>query len=371
MIVTKAGRCLFPTLRFRALDFDPNTLYSIGIDVVQTDPYKYKFKNNAWKRVGNDAIDDWVPPEVRAHILPDGPKKGSYWKRHTISFSKIKLTNRHNPAIPSSPTPSDSDSESCPLLAAKLPSGHFQLRSFHRYQPRVHLFTHADGGNGEVERVTTFVWKETRFVAVTHYQNEKVNWLKKNYNPHAKGFKDYDTKIAASKLKNRTPLPQNISGLPIATFDTTHQTTHRRSPSSSSSQSSKRSRSTSTITDLNSRKPKNLLSRIATSRPIKRRKVLTSSESENSSEESDQDPTIMTRTPKNNTSPFIHPSTTFTPTFSSTPNYTSSPQAVPTPHNGYTAHEAPQVIFLTEAQQQLRDLAKVFEVAAYLQSQGG
>lgn len=37
--------------------------------------------------------------------------------------------------------------------------------------------------------MTTFRFAETAFVAVTHYQNERVNKLKKENNPHAKGFK--------------------------------------------------------------------------------------------------------------------------------------------------------------------------------------
>ena len=131
--------------------------------------------------------------------------QGSYWKRHTISFTKIKLTNRDSPTSRTSPTPSESDSDSSPPL--ELPSGHFHLRSFHRYQPRVHLFTHASGGRGEVERVTTFVWRETTFVAVTHYQNEEVNWLKKNYNPHAKGFK---VGLHCSCNQGEIPLQSNL-----------------------------------------------------------------------------------------------------------------------------------------------------------------
>ncbi|EYC42271.1 hypothetical protein Y032_0537g3115 [Ancylostoma ceylanicum] len=36
----------------------------------------------------------------------------------------------------------------------------------------------------------TFVFKETEFIAVTAYQNEKVTQLKIDHNPFAKGFRD-------------------------------------------------------------------------------------------------------------------------------------------------------------------------------------
>ncbi|KAJ3028822.1 hypothetical protein HDV00_010007 [Rhizophlyctis rosea] len=301
MIVTKAGRCLFPTLRFRALHFDPTTLYSIGIDVVQCDPYKYKFKNKTWRRVEHEVEERWCPPRVSAYIVPEGPKKGTHWKKHGIPFTKIKLTNllstsssSSSPSIPSS-SPCGADSETDPQAdTTDLPAGHFYLHSFHKYQPRVHLFTHGRGGL--VEEVTTFVWKETSFIAVTHYQNGEVKALKKWYNPHAKGFKihgptsagwggrksvcdvlsvmliyppppfqDYETKLTASKLKTRsssassstmTTTTHTPTGLPTAVYDTTNDVTHRYGSMlcTSSSHSTLLSASPTSVTEKGKRK---------------------------------------------------------------------------------------------------------------------
>ena len=46
------------------------------------------------------------------------------------------------------------------------------------------------------KRRPVFLWggtqrirfQQTQFIAVTHYQNERITALKKNYNPHAKGY---------------------------------------------------------------------------------------------------------------------------------------------------------------------------------------
>ncbi|KAI8821519.1 uncharacterized protein EV422DRAFT_45696 [Fimicolochytrium jonesii] len=192
MIVTKSGRCMFPTLCFQFGNLDPTALYSIALDIVQSVPQRFRFsyKDGMWAPVLEAKSDDEpnaqneLPRPCRAHILPVGIQTGEYWTSHPANFSKIKLTN--------SATPPSSTSTSL------VPDGYFLLRSFHQYQPRVHLIKHsqsftigskrgADLAGGDV--VTTYVFEETRFMAVTHYQSQKVNTLKKNYNPHAKGFK--------------------------------------------------------------------------------------------------------------------------------------------------------------------------------------
>ena len=62
------------------------------------------------------------------------------------------------------------------------------LHSLHKYQPRIHVIKVS--GNGEKKRVAKFAFKETRFVAVTAYQNEEITALKIKYNPFAKAFQD-------------------------------------------------------------------------------------------------------------------------------------------------------------------------------------
>ncbi|KAJ3279204.1 hypothetical protein HK104_001657 [Borealophlyctis nickersoniae] len=200
MIVTKAGRCLFPALSFHPQDLNPTSTYSMAIDVVQSSPYKFKFRGGKWMEVvdtrenserGKKKRRGWRVPKVRAHMHPNSPQKGSYWTSHGISFPKLKLTNRYtNDDIQGSMSHSPQHLD--------LPETHFLLHSFHQYQPRVHVIEHLDRGK---KKVTTYTWEETKFVAVTHYQNELVNSLKKNYNPHAKGFKDYETKRTASKVR--------------------------------------------------------------------------------------------------------------------------------------------------------------------------
>lgn len=60
------------------------------------------------------------------------------------------------------------------------------LNSLHKYEPRVHLVR----VGADPRTVETRPFPETRFIAVTAYQNEEVTGLKIKYNPFAKAFLD-------------------------------------------------------------------------------------------------------------------------------------------------------------------------------------
>ncbi|KAI8813951.1 hypothetical protein BJ742DRAFT_900628 [Cladochytrium replicatum] len=376
MIITKRGRCLFPTLRFRPYQMDPTTMYSISIDLVQVTPYRYRFKGGSWVPVvhsDGSPLVEAVPPPSEPYTHPESPQKGSYWIENGVCFKNLKLTNFSNgsessddasdPGKRSRKTKStknqhaknrnkrscyssDSDTASsvaewdlsasfsddsyiqggrghriksefasksrsssshsatwasrraprqtAPLDQEKLldfsnviagatpkaiPGGQFFVASFHMYQPRIHITILDDkearqgtksGGkrkrdlskstastlpasstqeddnesviayegfipkeSDEDNIITTDVTKssdmymlrhriikfdETAFVAVTHYQNPQVNHLKKNFNPHAKGFKDWETKLAASQIEGGYKSRMTF-GLPSVVLD--------------------------------------------------------------------------------------------------------------------------------------------------------
>ena len=64
------------------------------------------------------------------------------------------------------------------------------LNSMHKYQPRFHLVRANDILKLPYSTFRTYVFKETQFIAVTAYQNEKITQLKIDHNPFAKGFRD-------------------------------------------------------------------------------------------------------------------------------------------------------------------------------------
>lgn len=172
MIITKAGRRMFPAMRVKIAGLDPHQQYYIAMDIVPVDNkrYRYVYHSSKWMVAGN--ADSPVPP--RAYIHPDSLASGDTWMRQVVSFDKLKLTNN------------ELDDQ-----------GHIILHSMHKYQPRVHVirkdFSSELSPNKAVpsgEGVKTFSFPETVFTTVTAYQNQQITRLKIDRNPFAKGFRD-------------------------------------------------------------------------------------------------------------------------------------------------------------------------------------
>ncbi|KAG7199995.1 hypothetical protein KM043_014419 [Ampulex compressa] len=169
MIVTKAGRRMFPTFQCRLFGLDPNTDYLLVMDFVPCDDkrYRYAFHSSAWVVAGR--ADPVSPPRI--HVHPDSPASGAHWMKQPVSFDKLKLTNNQLDD-----------------------NGHIILNSMHRYQPRCHVVVApsppGSAPDPRTENFKTFSFPETRFTAVTAYQNHRITQLKIASNPFAKGFRD-------------------------------------------------------------------------------------------------------------------------------------------------------------------------------------
>ncbi|XP_075889305.1 T-box transcription factor TBX5-like isoform X2 [Nelusetta ayraudi] len=167
MIITKAGRRMFPGYKVKVTGLNPKTKYILLMDIVPADDHRYKFADNKWSVTGK--AEPAMPGRLYVH--PDSPATGAHWSRQLVSFQKLKLTNNHLD-----------------------PFGHIILNSMHKYQPRLHIVK-ADENNGFGSKNTAFcthVFSETAFIAVTSYQNHKITQLKIENNPFAKGFRGSD-----------------------------------------------------------------------------------------------------------------------------------------------------------------------------------
>ncbi|XP_078522087.1 T-box transcription factor TBX5 [Lissotriton helveticus] len=167
MIITKAGRRMFPSYKVKVSGLNPKTKYILLMDIVPADDHRYKFADNKWSVTGK--AEPAMPGRLYVH--PDSPATGAHWMRQLVSFQKLKLTNNHLD-----------------------PFGHIILNSMHKYQPRLHIVK-ADENNGFGSKNTAFcthVFSETAFIAVTSYQNHKITQLKIENNPFAKGFRGSD-----------------------------------------------------------------------------------------------------------------------------------------------------------------------------------
>ncbi|CAO3570543.1 unnamed protein product [Mortierella alpina] len=186
MIITKSGRCLFPCLRFNAVNLDPAAIYSIYLDFELVDGRRFKFEEGRWRaskaiiRTDGDAGEMAAALAKESYTHPDKYQAGAHWMKGTIFFDKAKLSNSRESAAKSARRASS-------IKSAVGNSHHiFHMSSFHQYRPRVHLVQRAAHSNAVVS-ATTYTFQQTTFIAVTHYQNSKVNDLKKGFNPHARG----------------------------------------------------------------------------------------------------------------------------------------------------------------------------------------
>nr|XP_014344889.1 PREDICTED: T-box transcription factor TBX15 [Latimeria chalumnae] len=155
MIITKAGRRMFPAMRVKITGLDPHQQYYIAMDIIPVDNkrYRYVYHSSKWMVAGN--ADSPVPPRVYIH--PDSLASGDTWMRQVVSFDKLKLTNN------------ELDDQ-----------GHIILHSMHKYQPRVHVIRKDNSGDLSPtkpvpvgEGVKTFNFLETVFTTVTAYQNQQ------------------------------------------------------------------------------------------------------------------------------------------------------------------------------------------------------
>uniref|UniRef100_A0A8D2KUF3 T-box transcription factor TBX6 n=1 Tax=Varanus komodoensis TaxID=61221 RepID=A0A8D2KUF3_VARKO len=146
MIITKAGRRMFPQLKVSVTGLDPEAKYLLLVDVVPIGSSRYKWHGKRWEASGKAEL----PPPDRVYIHPDSPASGAHWMRQPVSFHRLKLTNN-----------------------TLDPHGHLIVHSMHRYQPRVHVVG-AGGRRGAGGGCASFTFPETQFLTVTAYQNPQV-----------------------------------------------------------------------------------------------------------------------------------------------------------------------------------------------------
>ncbi|XP_026049291.1 T-box transcription factor TBX4 [Astatotilapia calliptera] len=188
MIITKAGRRMFPSYKVKMTGMNPKTKYILLIDVVPADDHRYKFCDNKWMVAGK--AEPAMPGRLYVH--PDSPATGAHWMRQLVSFQKLKLTNNHLD-----------------------PFGHIILNSMHKYQPRLHIVK-ADENNAFGSKNTaycTHVFHETAFISVTSYQNHKITQLKIENNPFAKGFRgseEGDLRVSRLQGKEYPVISKNM-----------------------------------------------------------------------------------------------------------------------------------------------------------------
>jgi len=193
MIITKQGRRMFPTLQYEIDGLEPTKKYNVFVDIIQAELTTMKFTAGKWVTSNTPASK---PQGSCVYLHPESPNTGAFWMRNEIIFGKIKLTNNK-----------------------KNPESHMLLNSMHKYVPRLHIVEVTDGVDSQ--KVNTYVFPETKFIAVTAYQNTDVTQLKIDNNPFAKGFRDNQSREYENSMLLNTPsTPSSVPSYPSHTQKT-------------------------------------------------------------------------------------------------------------------------------------------------------
>jgi hypothetical protein len=187
MIITKAGRRMFPGITVSVCGLEPDSKYTLQMEMCPASSDRYKYVNSEWLSVGKGDSHD---PSQMVHVHPDSPANGKQWMRDKVHFKKVKLTNDKNTR-----------------------KAYVVLNSMHKYQPRIHILRHLN--KKETTLVYSIDFPQTQFVAVTAYQNDLVTQLKIDNNPFAKAFRETDeqqfeykgTMVTGGWSMPSTPLP--------------------------------------------------------------------------------------------------------------------------------------------------------------------
>ncbi|CAH1969284.1 unnamed protein product [Acanthoscelides obtectus] len=155
---------MFPSLHIQITDLDPHAHYCIILEMTVVNRCRYKYSSSGgWAPAG---MEEAQSPN-RIYLHPDSPATGKYWMSQPISFGRLKLTNTLN-----------------------APHGQIVLTSMHKYQPKIIIAKTAEPRAIAWAPTFSITFKETQFIAVTAYQNDRITKLKIDNNPFAKGFRE-------------------------------------------------------------------------------------------------------------------------------------------------------------------------------------
>ncbi|XP_042625591.1 LOW QUALITY PROTEIN: T-box transcription factor TBX22-like [Cyprinus carpio] len=198
MIITRAGRRMFPSVRVKVRNLDPDQQYSIAMDIMPVDSkrYRYVYHSSQWMVAGN-TDHSCVPPHLCVH--PDSPSSGQTWMRQIISFDHLKLTNN------------EMDDR-----------GHIILKSRHKYyRPTIHFIHHESppdyGVSYKKYIYPSFFPKclsDSVFSGVF-----KITKLKIDRNPFAKGFRERNGGVLHGMLESyswHSPFDLDFKSLAMA-----------------------------------------------------------------------------------------------------------------------------------------------------------
>ncbi|XP_065910237.1 T-box transcription factor TBX6L-like [Dysidea avara] len=202
MILTKAGRRMFPFVVVTPSGLKPRALYTVILHIVCADSFKYKYTDSRWHSINRTDVTHDESRMKYQH--PFTPALGEHLNNHPLDFKTMKLTHY-----------------------SRSKNGDVLLNTMHKYLVEVHIketYGEECHPQNDVEKASyVFRFPVTTFITVTSYLSPQLTQLKVDHNHFARGFKNRPDEqnliptIASSPLPIIFP-PPNPHGLPIASL---------------------------------------------------------------------------------------------------------------------------------------------------------
>lgn len=87
------NRRMFPGISVSVWGLEPDTKYTLQVEMVPSGKNRFKYINSKWVPVGKAESHDGCS---LVHTHPESPASGRHWMRDRVTFKKIKLTNDKN-----------------------------------------------------------------------------------------------------------------------------------------------------------------------------------------------------------------------------------------------------------------------------------
>lgn len=85
---------MFPVIKVKIEGLQHDFMYSIALEFVQIGNHRWKYMNGDW--VAGGKSEPSPQPSQSMYLHPESPNFGAHWMRESVSFSKVKLTNKPN-----------------------------------------------------------------------------------------------------------------------------------------------------------------------------------------------------------------------------------------------------------------------------------
>lgn len=89
-------RRMFPVLRVSISGLDASCMYSLLLDFIPADSSRWKYVNGQWTPCGKTQHQHPGSSPLSVYVHPDSPNFGAHWMQNSVSFGRVKLSNKLN-----------------------------------------------------------------------------------------------------------------------------------------------------------------------------------------------------------------------------------------------------------------------------------